>query len=84
MEKRCADVVDPDTCVCNGISGMMDIAVMCKPYCVEFSPHNYNNTTVGLAATVHISACAPTFNVAEMFIDLQRRMRCGHYQGARV
>ena len=71
LEKRCADVVNPDTCVCNGISGMMDLAAMCKPYCVEFSPHNYNSTTVGLAATVHISACAPTFNIAEMFVNLK-------------
>jgi len=71
MEKRCADIINPDTCVCNGILGMVELASMCEPYCVEFSPHNYNSTIVGLAATVHVSAVAPTFNIAEMFINLK-------------
>lgn len=71
FEKRCADIINPDTCVCNGILGMVELAAMCEPYCVEFSPHNYNSTTVGLAATVHISAVAPTFNIAELFVNLK-------------
>lgn len=71
FEKHCADIINPDTCVCNGILGMTELAAMCEPYCVEFSPHNYNSTTVGLAATVHISAVAPTFNIAELFVNLK-------------
>lgn len=71
LEKRAADVINPDTCVCSGILGMMEMASMADPYNICFSPHNYNSSIVGLAATVHLSAMAPNFNIAELFINLK-------------
>lgn len=71
LEKRAADVINPDTCICSGILGMMEMASMAEPYDVCFSPHNYNSTIVGLAATVHVSAMAQNFNIAEVFINLK-------------
>lgn len=71
LEMHAADVINPDTCVCNGIHGMMEIASMAEPYNVCFSPHNYNSSIVGLAATLHVSAVAPNFNIAELFVNVK-------------
>ena len=71
FEKRAAEIINPDTCVCSGILGMMEIASMAEPYGVLMSPHNFNSTVVGLAATVHVSAAAPNFLIAEMFVNIK-------------
>lgn len=71
LETRAADVINPDTCVCNGIHGMMELANMAEPYNICFSPHNYNSSIVGLAATLHVSAVAPNFNIAEIFVNVK-------------
>lgn len=71
LETHAADVINPDTCVCNGILGMLEIASMAEPYNVCFSPHNYNSSIVGLAATMTVSAIAPNFNIAELFINVK-------------
>jgi galactonate dehydratase len=44
---------------------------MAEPYHVALSPHNYNSTTVGLAATVHASAGMPNFLITEYFINFE-------------
>jgi galactonate dehydratase len=36
---------------------------------VVVSPHNYNSTTVGLAATVQVAACIPNFLITEYFLN---------------
>lgn len=71
FEKRAADIINPDTCICNGILGMMEIATMAEPYNISFSPHNFNSTTAGLAATLHISAAASNFLIAELFVNIK-------------
>ncbi len=71
LETKAADVINPDTCVCSGILGMLEMASMAEPYNVCFSPHNYNSSIVGLAATLHVSAMAPNFNIAELFINIK-------------
>jgi galactonate dehydratase len=71
LESHAADVINPDICICNGILGMTELAAMVEPYNVCFSPHNYNSTIVGLAATVHVSCMAPSFNIAELFVNLK-------------
>ena len=71
LESHAADVINPDICICNGILGMTELAAMVEPYNVCFSPHNYNSTIVGLAATVHVSCMAPSFNIAEIFVNLK-------------
>lgn len=68
LNARAADILNPDICACGGISQMLDIAAMAQPHAVAISPHNYNSTLVGVAATVQFSAMIPNFMIAEYFI----------------
>ena len=70
FEKRAADILNPDICAVGGLQQMLDIAAMAQPHAIAISPHNYNSTIVGLAATVHFSAVIPNFLIAECFINL--------------
>jgi galactonate dehydratase len=69
LEKRAADIVNPDICICNGILGITQIAAMCEPYNILVSPHNYNSMSIGLAATVHASAVMNNFLITEYFVN---------------
>lgn len=71
LESHCADYINPDTCSTAGITGMIELATMAEPYCVMLSPHNYNSSVVGLAATVHLSAVIPNFVIAECFVNIK-------------
>lgn len=71
LEKNAADYINPDTCCTGGITGMMELASMAEPYSVVLSPHNYNSSVIGLAATVHLSAMVPNFNIAECFVNIK-------------
>ncbi len=71
LAARAADIINPDICNCGGISAMLDIAAMAQPHAVAISPHNYNSTLVGLAATVQLSAMIPNFWIAECFVNLK-------------
>jgi len=71
LAKRAADILNPDICVVGGISAMLDIAAMAQPQAVVMSPHNYNSTLVGLAATVHLSAVIPNFRITEYFVNFE-------------
>jgi len=71
FEKGAADVVNPDVCNTGGILELKEIAAMAEPYYVAVSPHNYNSTTVGLAATLHASAVMPNFLITEYFVNLE-------------
>ena len=44
---------------------------MAEPNFVVVSPHNYNSTTVGLAATVQVSAVMPNFLITEYFVNFE-------------
>ena len=44
---------------------------MAEPYFVVVSPHNFNSTTVGLAATMQVSAAIPNFLITEYFVNLE-------------
>nr|WP_312576121.1 mandelate racemase/muconate lactonizing enzyme family protein [Sedimentibacter sp.] len=66
-----AEIINPDIGICNGILGLLEIAAMAEPYSVMVSPHNYNSTIVGLAATVHASAITTNFLIAEMFLNIK-------------
>jgi len=68
---RAADVLNPDICAVGGLCQMLDIAALAQPHAVAISPHNYNSTVIGLAATVHYAALIPNFLIAECFINLQ-------------
>jgi galactonate dehydratase len=69
LEKRAADILNPDICAVGGITAMMDIAAMAQPHAVAMAPHNNNSTLAGLAATLHVCAVIPNFMIAECFIN---------------
>ncbi len=71
FEKRAADIINPDVCICRGILGTLEIASMAEPYCLMLSPHNYNSTIIGMAATVHVAAVASNFLIAEHFLNIK-------------
>ena len=73
FEKQAADIINPDICNCGGLLELKEIAAMAEPYFVTVSPHNYNSTTVGLAATVQLAACIPNFLITEYFVNFEAR-----------
>jgi galactonate dehydratase len=73
FEKQAADIINPDVCNCGGILELKEIAAMAEPYLVVVSPHNYNSTTMGLAATLQVAACLPNFLITEYFVNFKAR-----------
>jgi galactonate dehydratase len=71
FEARAADIVNPDVCNCGGIAELRAIAQMAEPYHVVVSPHNYNSTTIGLAATLQVAAAIPNFLITEYFVNFE-------------
>jgi galactonate dehydratase len=71
FEKQAADIINPDVCNVGGILELKEIAAMAEPYFVVVAPHNYNSTTVGLAATIQVSAAIPNFLITEYFVNLE-------------
>jgi galactonate dehydratase len=71
FERRAADIVNPDVCNVGGIEELRAVAAMAEAYHVAVSPHNYNSTTVGLAATLHVSAAIPNFLITEYFVNFE-------------
>ena len=58
-------------CNVGGILELREIAAMAEPYFVAVSPHNYNSTTVGLAATIQASAGMPNCIITEYFVNFE-------------
>ena len=73
FEKQAADIINPDVCNCGGILELKEIAAMAEPYYVTVSPHNYNSTTIGLAATLQVAATMPNFLITEYFVNFEAR-----------
>ena len=71
LEKRAADIINPDVCICGGILELKEIAAMAEPHYVAVSPHNYNSVSVGLASTIQVSACIPNFIITEYFVNFE-------------
>lgn len=67
--RRAADIINPDVCNCGGILELREIAAMAEVHHVAVSPHNYNSTTLGLAATLHAAAGMPNFLITEYFVN---------------
>ena len=68
LEKRSADILNPDVACVGGILELKEIAAMAESFLVAMSPHNYNSTLVALASTVHASATMPNFVITEYFL----------------
>ncbi len=75
FEKRAADIINPDVCNCGGILELKEIAAMAEPSYVAVAPHNYNSTTIGLAATLQVSATLPNFIITEYFVNFEETGR---------
>ena len=73
FEKKAADILNPDVGNCGGILELKEIAAMAEPHMVTMSPHNYNSTTVALAATVHACAVMSNFLITEYFVNFTER-----------
>lgn len=71
IERRAADILNPDVCNCGGILELREIAAMAEPYHIAMAPHNYNSTTLGLAATLHAAAGMPNFIITEYFVNFE-------------
>lgn len=70
FETGAADIINPDVCNVGGILELREIAAMAETYMVGVAPHNYNSTSIGLAATAHAAACMPNFVITEFFVNL--------------
>jgi galactonate dehydratase len=73
FELQAADIINPDVCNCGGILELKEVAAMAEPYFITVSPHNYNSTTMGLAATLQVAACIPNFLITEYFVNFEAR-----------
>jgi galactonate dehydratase len=71
IARRAADILNPDVCNCGGILELREIAAMAEPCHIAVSPHNYNSTTIGLAATLQASAGMPNFLITEYFVNFE-------------
>ena len=45
---------------------------MAEAHQVAVSPHNYNSTTIALAATLHASITMPNFLITEYFVSFEK------------
>ncbi|MGN6562261.1 MAG: mandelate racemase/muconate lactonizing enzyme family protein [Thermomicrobiales bacterium] len=75
FERQAADIINPDICNCGGLLELKEIAAMAEAYAVRVAPHNYNSTTMGLAATVQLCACIPNFLITEYFVNFEETGR---------
>jgi galactonate dehydratase len=71
ITRRAADILNPDVCNCGGILELREIAAMAEPHHIAVSPHNYNSTTIGLAATLQAAAGMPNFLITEYFVNFE-------------
>jgi galactonate dehydratase len=71
FERGAVDIINPDVCNVGGILELREIAAMAEPYLVGVSPHNYNSTSVSLAATVQASVGMTNFIIGEYFVPFE-------------
>ena len=69
LKMRGADVLNPDIAGAGGILSMLEIGAMADAYDVQVSPHNWNSTSVGFLAMLHVCAVMPNAKYAELFYD---------------
>lgn len=64
LEKRAADLVQPDVSHAGGLGECKKIAAMAEAWQVPFAPHNPSGP-VANAATLQLAACTPNFALLE-------------------
>lgn len=73
FESEAAQIINPDVANCGGLLELKEIAAMAEPYLIMVAPHNYNSTTIALAATLQVCATMPNFLIAEYFVNFEER-----------
>jgi galactonate dehydratase len=68
LERRAADILQPDLCHCGGILEAKKIAAMGEPYYVLVSPHNPNGP-VSTAAGVQFAMSTQNFDMLEYLVE---------------
>lgn len=71
LERRAADVLNPDIAGCGGILEFLEIAALAESFSVQVTPHNYNTLTLGMAAMLQVSALVPNLLTAEYYPAFQ-------------
>jgi galactonate dehydratase len=69
LDKRAADVLNPDIAGAGGIVTMLEIGAMADAHSVMISPHSWNSTTVAFLAMLHTCAVMPNAIYAELYYD---------------
>ena len=72
FEQGAVDIINPDVANVGGIRELSEIAAMAEIYFVAVAPHNYNSTTVALAATLQTAATMPNFLITEYFVNFEQ------------
>ena len=68
LERRAADILQPDLCHCGGIMEAKKIAAMAEVYNVLVSPHN-PNSPLSTAACVQFATCTHNFDMLEYMVE---------------
>jgi galactonate dehydratase len=71
LERRAADVLNPDIAGAGGLLTMLEIGAMAEAHSVLISPHSWNSTTVAFLAMLHACAVMPNAIYAELYYDYQ-------------
>ncbi len=71
FEQAAVDIINPDVANVGGIRELSEIAAMAEIYFVAVAPHNYNSTTIALAATLQTAATMPNFLITEYFVNFE-------------
>jgi galactonate dehydratase len=69
LQKRAADVLNPDIAGAGGVITMLEIGAMAHAHSVMISPHCWNSTTVAFLAMLHVCAVMPNAIYAELYYD---------------
>jgi len=68
IERRAADILQPDVIHAGGLLETRKIAAMAEPCYMTVAPHNSNGPGC-TAASVHFAVCTPNFKIQETFDD---------------
>ncbi len=68
IERRAADILQPDVIHAGGFLETKKIAAMCEPCYMKVAPHNSSGPGC-TTASVHLAACTSNFKIQETFDD---------------
>ena len=68
LEKQAATIIQPDICVCGGLTEMRKIAALAEAHYVKVAPHNPLGP-VATAVNVHFAAATHNFIILEYHAD---------------